>query len=226
MPAFVDDITDWYHQEGKKSISEAVALFKQKGIAVDQKLVEHTDPAETILEEAEKGDFDLIIIGHSGEEEKEPHLGSIAEKVSQHARTSILIARGRKSISKMLVPVDGSENAEKALQYAIAIAKKTNAKITLLYVQDPGLFNLKPEEIKKIGAFILSEAANKVKGIEVDQKLESGDPAKTITQAANKGDFDLIVMGSRGHSGIMRFLLGSVSAHVIHYANRSTLIVK
>jgi nucleotide-binding universal stress UspA family protein len=226
MQAFVKDVTDWYHQEGKQSISEAVSLFKQKGIAVNQKLVEHTDPAETILEEAEKGNYDLIIMGHSGEEEKEPHLGSIVEKVSQHAKTPILIARDKKLVSKMLVPIDGSENAESAFQYATTIAKKTNAKMTLLYVQEPGLFKLKPEETEKIGALILSKAADKVKGIELDQKLESGDPAKIITQTANKGDFDLIVMGSRGHGGIMRFLLGSVSAHVIHYANRSTLIVK
>jgi len=69
-------------------------------------------------------------------------------------------------------------------------------------------------------------AANQVKGIKIDQKLESGDPAKVIVQTAEKGDYDLIVMGSRGLGMIGRFLLGSVSDHVTQYANRSVLIVK
>jgi nucleotide-binding universal stress UspA family protein len=213
------------YKKGKKSISEAAVLFRQKGIAVEEKLVEHVDPAETIIEEAEKGDYDLIIMGQSAKEEKEPHLGSMAEKVSQHARTPVLIVRERSSISRILVPIDGSENARKALEYAAAIAEKINAKITLLYVLERGLFKPKSEEARKIGALILSKAADEVKGIELHQKLESGNPAKIITQMADKGDYDLIVMGSKGKGARMRFWLGSVSSHVLHYANRSVLIV-
>ena len=214
------------YKEGKKSISEAAALFKQKGIAVEERLVENADPAETIIEEAEKGDYDLIIMGQSGKEEKEPHLGSMVEKVSQHARAPVLIARERSSVSRILVPIDGSENAGKALEYAVAIAKKTNAKITLLYVLERSLFKPKSEESRKIGALILSKAADEVKEIELHQKFESGNPAKIITQMADKGDYDLIVMGSKGQGARMRFWLGSVSSHVIHYANRSVLIVR
>lgn len=214
------------YDEGKKSISEAAVLFKQKGIAVEEKLVEHVDPAEAIIEEAEKGNYDLIIMGQSRAKEKEPHLGSMAEKVSQHSRTPVLIARERSSVSRILVPIDGSENAGEALEYGAAIARKTNAKMTLLYVLERSLFKPKSEEAKKIGALILSKAADEVKGIELHQKLETGNPAKIITQMADKEDYDLIVMGSKGQGARMRFWLGSVSSHVIHYANRSVLIVR
>lgn len=221
-----NEIADWYHQKGLKAVADAVTLFREEGISVDQKLVEHVDPAETIIEEAEKGTYDVIVMGHSEEEEQEPHLGSVAEKVSRHAQTSVLIAREKRSISKILVPVDGSENAEEALQYAILLAKKTDAKMTLLYVQESGLFKLRPKVTKEIGTRILSNAADQIEGIKLDKKLESGDPAKTIIQTANKGDYDVIVIGSRGLGAIGRFLLGSVSDHIVHYANRSVLIVR
>ena len=220
------EIANWYHQKGLKAVADAVALFKEEGIPVDQKLVEHVDPAETIIKEAQKGNYDVIVMGHSGEEEQEPHLGSVAEKVSRHAQTSVLIAREKRQISKILVPVDGSENAEEALHHAILLAKKTDAKMTLLYVQESGLFKLRPKVTKEIGARILSNAADQIEGIKLDKKLESGDPAKTIIQTANKGDYDIIVMGSRGLGAIGRFLLGSVSDHIIHYSNRSVLIVR
>ncbi len=224
--AVASEITNWYHQKGSKAIADAVALFKEEGVPVDQKLVEHADPAETIIKEAQKGNYDVIVMGHSGEEEQEPHLGSVAEKVSRHAKTPVLIVRGKRQISKILVPVDGSENAEKTLQIAVLLAKKTDAKMTLLYVQESGLFKLRPKVTKEIGARILANATDQVEGIELEKKLESGDPAKIIIQTADKDDYDIIVMGSRGLGAIGRFLLGSVSDHVIHYANRSVLIVR
>jgi len=224
--AVASEINNWYHQKGVKAVADAVALFKEEGIPVDQRLVEHADPAETIIEQAQKGNYDVIVMGHSEEEEQEPHLGSVAKKVSRHAKTPVLIVRGKRQISKILVPVDGSENAEKALQIAVLLAKKTDAKMTLLYVQESGLFKLRPKVTKEVGARILANATDQVEGIEPEKKLESGDPAKTIIQTADKDDYDIIVMGSRGLGAIGRFLLGSVSDHVIHHANRSVLIVR
>ena len=213
------------YNEGKKSISDAAALFEQKGITVQERIVDHADPAEAIIEEAERGDYELIIMGQSEAKEKKPHLGSVTEKVSQYSRAPVLIVRERSSVSRILVPIDGSENAGKALEYAVAIAREANASITLLYVLERSLFKSKTEEAKKMGTLVLSKAANEVKDIELHQKLEIGNPAKIITQMADEGDYDLIVMGSKGQGAIRRFLLGSVSSHVIHYANRSVLIV-
>jgi len=213
------------HREGGKSLSDAAALFKQKGIVAQERIVDNADPAEAIIEEAENGDYELIILEQSEGKGNKPHLGSVAEKVSQYSRVPVLIARERNSVSRILVPIDGSENAGKALEYAAAIAREADAEITLLYVLERGLFRSKTEEAKKTGAFILSKSASVVKGIEPQQILELGNPAKIITQMAEKGDYDLIVMGSKGQGAKIRFLMGSVSSHVIHYANRSVLIV-
>jgi nucleotide-binding universal stress UspA family protein len=223
----VEEFTEWAHEKGKEVITEAGALFKQEGISVDQKLVEHADPAETIIKEAEKGKYDLIVMGCSGEEEDQPpHLGSIAKKVSSHAKTPVLIVRGKKNISKMLVAVDGSKSAEKALQYAALLSKETKAQITLLYVQESNMIQFRPKVAKEIGTNILSKAASQVEELKPSKKLESGDPAEKIVEAARNGDCDLIVLGSKGHRAIGRFLLGGVSDHVVHSADRSVLIVR
>ena len=160
------------------------------------------------------------------EEETTPHLGSIARKVSLQAQTPVLIAAKGRQISKILAPVDGSKPSRKAAEYAGILAKKTQAAMTLLYVQESSLFRLRPELSKTIGKNILSSFAKRIKGIKVDQKLESGDPAWVINQTAGREGYDIIVMGDKGHSGIRRLLLGSVSDHVLHYANHAVLIVK
>lgn len=224
-PEVVEEIAASLKQRGKAIVADAVALFKEKGIEVDQRL-ENADAAEAILNEAESGSYGLITMGSSGEKEREPHLGSVAKKVSLNAKTSVLIARERSEISKILVPVDGSENSQKALEHAVALAREMDLKMTLMNVLEPSFFKVKPELSKEIGSQILSQAAEHAKGVKIDQKLESGHPAETIIKIARDEEYDLIIMGSRGHGAMKRLLLGSVSDHVIHYTDRSVLLVK
>jgi nucleotide-binding universal stress UspA family protein len=224
--SIAQEITNWHHQKGEEVIGNAIVMFKQEGIKIEPRVVEHADPAKTILKEAKKGNFDLIIMGQSGEAKEEAHLGSVAEKVTHHSDTPVLTVRDKRKISKILVPIDGSERAKRALGYARMIAKNTDAEITLLHVQEPSTFGFRPEEAKKIGSNILSKAANQAKEEKVTQKLELGDPAEKIIETADKGDYDLVVMGSRGYGDIRGFLLGSVSNHVLHYAKHSVLIVR
>jgi nucleotide-binding universal stress UspA family protein len=138
----------------------------------------------------------------------------------------VLIAAEGKQISKILVPIDGSKASKKAAKYGGILAKKTQAAMALLYVQESSLFRVRPELTKKIGTDILSSFAKSVKEVKADQRLEPGDPAKVISQTADREGYDLIVMGAKGHSGIRRLLLGSVSDHVIHYTNHAVLLVK
>lgn len=217
------ELTASYEQRSADVVGEAAAIFKEEGVKVDQKILEHADPAESITREAEKGKYDLIVVGYSGEEDKAPHLGSVAKKTALYAKTAVLIAREKRQISKILVPVDGSEHSKKVVHYAAALATKLNAEVTLIRVHEP---NLPPKVMKEIGQQILSEAVGQFEGVKLDQKLESGDPAKTIVQAAKEGNYDLILMGHKGHNAVSRFLMGSVSDHVIHYADRSVLLIR
>jgi nucleotide-binding universal stress UspA family protein len=225
--AMVKEITGRYVQEGKSVIAGAAMLFKEEGIEAKTVLDEFTDPAEAMIQESDKGKYDLVVIGNRGESEAETFsLGSVADKVATHAPCSVLIVKIGAKISKILMAIDGSENAKKAVKHAVQLASRLKADITLLNVQQSMLFELKPGVAKDVGERILSEASNEVKGAKFDKKLEFGNPAETIINVAEKGKYDLIIVGKRGLSTVKRFFLGSVSDDVSHHAKCSVLIVR
>jgi len=145
-------------------------------------------------------------------------------------------------IRKILVALDGSDCAERALDFALDIAHQYSAEIQLLSVVIPcflpsqSMYLLKSEAIddcvKQLEtAFrgILSEADEKVKKekpyLKASTKLETGDPAEKILETAKRGSFNIIVMGSRG-LGRRDYALGSVSSRVVDNASCPVLIVK
>lgn len=223
----IKEVTEGYLEKGQTLLNESVSLFTREGIIVKEKLVERADISETIITEAETGNYDLIIMGNSGSEESELdlHLGSVAKKVSSTVRTPIIIVRRKRMVRKILIPVDGSMKEEQALQKAYIIAKATGSNVVLLHVQEASLLKLKPE-IKEIGLQILEHASTKIKGVQFEQKLVSGDPANVIIQTANKDDIDLIVMSKGGRGALKDFFLGSVSDHVLHHATVPILLIK
>jgi nucleotide-binding universal stress UspA family protein len=211
------EITSIYRQQGEDIVADAMLTFKEEGVHADQKIVERKSVAEAVIEEAEREKYDLILMGRNAQKQKEAHLGSVAYKVSRQSDIPVLVA-GEKAavkISKVLVPVDGSESSDNALRYGAALSNKLNAALTLLHVQESHLFSLRPQVSTAIGKGILADAAEKLKGTSFEQKLESGDPAKKISEIAEKENFDLIVMGGNG-----------VSNHVLHYTMHSVLVVK
>ena len=226
-PSVLSEVTNWFSQAGKKILWEAEALFKEEGIEVDTRIVAYGDPADTILRVAKDEKYSLIAMGNRGETEAEVFsLGSVAEKVSRHAECPVLIVKQKTQLSKILVAIDGSESSEKALEYAVQLAKKHKAKVKLLNVQESKLFDLKPKVVREVGEHVLSDAAAKVKGLKLNTQLEFGNPAETIIEVAEKGSYDLIVVGSRGLSSVKRFFLGSVSDDISHHAKCSVLIVR
>ena len=221
------EISEGYIAEGQTLLTQAALRFKQENIPEQERLVEGANTAETIIKEAETGNFDLVIMGNSEGEGKELdfHLGSVAEKVSSAAKIPVLIVRQKTEIRRILVPVEGSEKDMQALQKASGIAEAVRAKVVLLHVQEGSLLRFKPEA-RELGLRILKEAAEKLKGIRVEQKLESGDPAKVIIQAADQIGADLIIMARGGRGTLRGFFLGSVSSHVLHYSKIPMLLVK
>jgi nucleotide-binding universal stress UspA family protein len=152
----------------------------------------------------------------------------------------------REMIKKILVPIDGSKHSDRALKYALDLAEKYSADIKLLTVAQPvvatgSMFLTQPmlpptstaiyvKEIEAAHKKILAEALKKAKeskpNINISKKMVNGRPADKIVEIANKGNFDLIVMGSRGAGGIKEFFLGSVSDRVADEARCPVLLVK
>ncbi len=226
-PSLLHEIDNVYLKAGRRIIRQAEELFKEEGISVEARLVKSEDPAETVLQLVKDWGYDLVVIGNRSETQSERFsLGSVTEKISMYAQCPVLIVKRKTNIAKLLVAVDGSEQADKALGYAVQMAQNFGANITLLHVENAKLFRLEPKAIGEVGEQILSNAETRVKKVDFDRRLEYGRPAETIIKIAKREDYDIIVIGSRGLSSAKRFLLGSVSADVSMHARKSVLIVR
>ena len=222
----IREVTKQYREIGKAILVKSTSFFAEEGIDAEEKLVEGTDVAETIIAEAKAGNYDLLVMGNSGGEDGlDLHLGSIAHKVTLSVKSSIMIVRKKREVRKILIPVDGSGKDEITLQKARMLAKAAESEIVLLHAQETSILKLKPE-VKEIGIQILKHVSKMIEGIQFEQKLVSGDPAKVIIQTAEEADVDLIVMSSGRLGTLSEVFLGSVSDHVLHHATVPVLLVK
>ena len=135
----------------------------------------------------------------------------------------------------VLVAYDGSHDADLALAHAVAIAQVSRARLALVTVVPPppllawqapggtrGLHEAEQEELDKA----LRAAADGVPDdLSVTTRLLDGDPARELLRIARDGDFDVIVMGSRGRGRMTAALLGSVSNRVMHDADVPVIVI-
>lgn len=140
---------------------------------------------------------------------------------------------------KMLVPIDGSENAERALQYALSLAKE-NGSIELHLVTvhpEPVIYGEiqvyvsreKMEELQKRHSEDIlkpAEAAVKAAGVTYTSDILIGDVAPMIVNKADELNCDGIVMGTRGMGAIGNLVMGSVATKVVHLAKWPVILVK
>lgn len=138
-----------------------------------------------------------------------------------------------------MVATDGSELVKRAVDFAIEIAKLSDAKLYAVHVISLGGDLLIPSrdkewkttieeqltiEGKKATAYV--ENAGRAANVEIESVILRGIPAEEIIGFAEKNDIDLIVMGTHGLTGIKRFLLGSVAEKVVRHATKSVLVVR
>lgn len=136
--------------------------------------------------------------------------------------------------TNMLIPVDGSESAERAAGKAIELAQLTKAKLTFLYVANlnplainVGLSDSIIQSINKAGDDILAHAAASVPaGLEVKCVKQTGSPGVVILEQAKVEGADMIVMGSRGLGVVKGVFLGSVSQYVVEQSVCPVMVVK
>ena len=132
----------------------------------------------------------------------------------------------------ILVAVDGSADAAAAQRHAAALARDQNARLTLLTVTPPlhateGVAGAAPQDARELHAKILREAAAELPDdVGVTTRLERGEAGEAILAVAAAERYDLIVMGSHGHSRVHRALLGSVSVHVLKTSPTPVLMLR
>jgi nucleotide-binding universal stress UspA family protein len=144
--------------------------------------------------------------------------------------------RGTTMFKKILIANDGSDGAKHALQVAIDLAKKYNAELHSISVEE-GVPHYaatigEVEEFKKEanGYFqkINDEAKEEVKkaGIDLHIKVQAGHEVETIVNYAKKENFDLLVIGFMGHSKIFGRVWGSTSQNITKLSPCTVIVVK
>ncbi len=153
-----------------------------------------------------------------------------------------LLSAGQDSASafrmkKILVPIDFSDCATKALQYALPLAKQHGASLTLLYVVPPiyvpgefGVVDTTAAELAmcEAGTRHLNQLADAVVGqaVSFDTAVRLGSPVLEILDVAKRQNVDAIVISTHGRTGLKHVLLGSVVERVVQRAPCPVLVVR
>jgi len=145
---------------------------------------------------------------------------------------------------RILVPVDGSETANRALRTAVALAAEQSAALHVVHVAEetPLYVSMDTlpyppadlmEALHKEGEGILAEAVATARNqnIQADAKLLVIDApgrgiSEAIEQEAEHWDADLIVIGTHGRRGFRRLLLGSVAENLIRFSTKPVLLIR
>jgi nucleotide-binding universal stress UspA family protein len=133
-------------------------------------------------------------------------------------------------MKRILLAYDGGEPARRALDAAIDLAKRYEAKVDVVSVVPfhAGRAPVDPWDDHVVHADELRDAKAILEGHGLHPELMEpvGDPATAIEQIANDGAYDTVVIGSRGLSALARFLQGSVSSHVAGHAYTTVVVVR
>lgn len=179
-------------------------------------------------------------------------IGSVADRLTRHVTTPVVLVRPQEAVecdvtkssqvSRILVPLDGSELAERSLEWAERIMAATGASCTLVRVANESfpawsshlqLGSSVTLDYKQLSRTDSQEYLNGVKarlgksGFDVDTVVQTEGPdALAILRCAKQRLVDLIVMASHGHGGLKRLVLGSVADKVVRAADAPVLLVR
>ncbi|MEE3363975.1 MAG: universal stress protein [Methanomethylophilus sp.] len=139
------------------------------------------------------------------------------------------------SYQKILIPVDGSVFSDEALAKGCEFAKDVGSAVTILFVKDRAAYlqmavNTDPDDVDSILAEesdrVLSKASETAESLGVSCETVSveGNPGRTIAELAE--NYDLVVMGTAGRTGIRKMLMGSVTQYVIANTECPVMAVK
>jgi nucleotide-binding universal stress UspA family protein len=210
--------------------------------------VEKGKPEEILIERAAADPGTLIAMATHGRSGIQRWLlGSVAEKILHGAANHLLLVRaneagnveGEAALKTVVVPLDGSGLAEKALPYAVDLAKKIKLEVVLMraYALPPSIaaedfgpnFDDLMKELETEARSYLDEKVEELKkeGIErVSPLVAFGYGGEEIIAMGRKTPDDLIAMCTHGRSGLKRWVLGSVTERVVRHSGDPVLIIR
>lgn len=228
----------------QKTVHEAHEKLARSSLNVEE-IVLRGRPATAIVDRARRMRADLVVVGSRGHGTIESMLlGSVSAEVVDHAPAPVLVARGR-GLDRIVLGWDGSSCATYAANLLRRWPIFAGSRIRVVSVADLGIpwWTGFPEagspemmpmyiEAKDASRDQHEELAREMtaqlqtNGFKADADLREGDAATEILAAATATRADLIVVGTRGRTGLTRLVLGSVARNVLQHATCSVLVVR
>ena len=216
------------------AMKSAIEAFRDSGLSAPRvrwRAIRSTtgNAAPAIIRFSESYGADLVVMSTHGRSGIDRWLmGSVAEKVLRGAEAPVLMVPATKSVAlkgrmlqRVLVPLDGSELAERSLTTVERFAKIPGSDIVLLHVEpdrETGIFSegrgpahVNGHHHEEVGSY-LSAIATKLAagGAGVASEIRKGTPGLEIVDAVRDGDTDMIVMSTHGRSGHLDWSFGSI----------------
>lgn len=152
-----------------------------------------------------------------------------AAKSTTMKKKSGKVMRHKRTGRRFLVPVDFSESSLDALRHAVGLAEESGGSLTIVHViaADYGWLDIGREQYRDLDKALQKQAAaelraladaNVRRNVPADLEVRIGRPAEEIVAAANESKSDVIVLSTRGLTGLDRFLIGSVAERVARLA--------
>jgi hypothetical protein len=212
-------------EEVRGRMAALKARAQEAGVAVETRVRHGIAVHGTILAEAEDLKPQLILMGRYGRTGLARLLmGSVTARVIGYSPVDILVVPRDATVAfgKLLVAADGSPDSAAAFRAALAMAQRAGSQLlAVCAAREEGEFI----EAQKIIAQLV-EAANR-EGVPLQGSVPAGQaPDDAVVQAALRNNVDLIVMGTRGRTGLARLLMGSVAERVIGASPVPVLVVK
>ena len=212
-------------------------------VPIHTHLVRGLSESEAIVETAADLNCELIVMGTHGRRGfTHLLLGSVAERVVRAARVPVLTIRPDSivppdGIRRILVPHDFSDHSTTALEVAAVWARELAADVTLVHAVEPVVYpefyavDLLPDKmvdrLRTRSEEALQEAAQEIfQDVTVNVRVIVGRAGDTIVAEAASGNHDLVIMGTRGLSGLEHLLLGSVAESVLRQCALPLLAVR
>lgn len=235
MPSIQEKVSVALRAEGEKIVAEIKKIAAEEDTYI-KTLLEEGTPFDTIIDTAEEGNYDLIVMGRLGMKRIEKALvGSVTARVIGNSQRDVLVFPLNTKIgwNTIMLATDGSKYSLSATDKAINIAKSYGAEIKAVSVVDvtEEFQTEAPEAVDRLvaGAKGFVEEVRKkaeTQGVRIEPLVREGETYKVITDLARKFASDVIVMGSHGRTGIKRLLMGSVTEKVLGYAPCPVLVIR
>ena len=199
-------------------IDEALLARLPEDVAESERRIVEGSPGEQLIALAEETDCDVMVLGGRTPSEKRV-FGSVAENILAHSPIPVWIARPHKKTQRIVVATDLTEPGFPSVRRGVDIAALLDARITLVHVLPEGVAQIDPDAARTLRQIRrdLPPTAECV--------VEHGEPSSVVVSVAERSNADLIVVASRGRTGLARFVIGSVASAIVRKASCSVLVV-